>query len=73
MPSGFDDFSERASPNYAGGTNEERANRDKLRRMMEADGFTVNKNEWWHYDYKDWEQYAIYNIAFGDVGKKTKK
>ena len=48
MPSGFDEFTERASPDYKGGTDEERANRDMLRRMMEAEGFTVNANEWWH-------------------------
>lgn len=70
MPSDFDDFSEKASPNYTGGTDEERTNRDKLRRLMEAEGFTVNKNEWWHFDYKDWEFYAIYNLSFKDLAKK---
>jgi D-alanyl-D-alanine dipeptidase len=37
---------------------------------MEAEGFVVNKNEWWHFDYKDWESYAIYDIAFSEIGKK---
>lgn len=73
MPSGFDEFSERASPDYRSGTDEEHANRDKLRRMMEAEGFTVNPNEWWHFDYKDWHQYAIYNIAFDEAGKLGSK
>jgi D-alanyl-D-alanine dipeptidase len=74
MPSGYDEFTERASPNYAGGTDEERANRDKLRRLMEAEGFVVNANEWWHFDYKDWEQYAIYDISFAEAAKgKSKK
>ncbi|MEP6945093.1 MAG: M15 family metallopeptidase [Acidobacteriota bacterium] len=72
MPSGYDEFSERASPDYSGGTDEERSNREKLRRAMEAAGFTVNPNEWWHFDYKDWEQYAIYDIAFTDVGKRPR-
>lgn len=72
MTSGFDEFTERASPDYKGGTDEERANRDKLRRLMEAEGFTVNANEWWHFDYKDWQQYAIYDIAFTEIGKKKK-
>jgi D-alanyl-D-alanine dipeptidase len=72
MPSGFDEFTERASPDYKGGSNEERANRDMLRRLMEAEGFTVNPNEWWHFDYKDWDKYAIYDIAFSQVGKKRK-
>jgi len=70
MPSGFDEFTERASPNYAGGTEKERANRDLLRKLMEAEGFTVNANEWWHFDYKDWEKYAIYDIAFSEIGTK---
>lgn len=35
--------------------------------MMEAEGYTVNRNEWWHFDYKDWENYAIYDIAFSEV------
>ncbi|HTK37721.1 MAG TPA: M15 family metallopeptidase [Pyrinomonadaceae bacterium] len=70
MPSGFDEFTERASPNYTGGTEKERANRDLLRKLMEAEGFTVNSNEWWHFDHKDWEKYAIYDIAFSEIGKK---
>ena len=69
MPSGFDEFTMRASPDYQGGTTEETANRDKLRRMMEAEGFTVNANEWWHFDYKDWERYAIYDISFDEASK----
>ena len=73
MPSGFDEFTERASPDYKGGTNEERANRDMLRRLMEAEGFAVNPNEWWHFDHKDWKQYAIYDIAFSAIGKEKHK
>ncbi|CAN5445968.1 hypothetical protein BH20ACI1_BH20ACI1_11710 [soil metagenome] len=67
MPSDFDNFTEKASPDYKGGTAKQRENRDLLRTLMEAEGFTVNKNEWWHFDYKDWEKYAIYDIAFADI------
>lgn len=67
MPSDFDEFTERASPDYKGGTPEQTKNRELLRRMMEAEGFTVNANEWWHFDYKDWEKYAIYDVAFSEV------
>ena len=75
MPSDFDEFTDRASPDYKGGTAEQTANRDKLRRLMEAEGLTVNANEWWHFDYKDWEQYAIYDISFAEAskGKKGKR
>jgi len=73
MPSDFDEFTERASPAYKGGTEKERANRDLLRSLMEAEGFTVNPNEWWHFDYKDWEKYAIYDIAFSEIGSEREK
>ena len=67
MPSDFDEFTERASPDYTGGTEKERANRDMLRQLMEAEGFTVNPNEWWHFDYKDWQKYRIGNVAFDQI------
>jgi len=34
---------------------------------MEAEGFTVNANEWWHFDFKDWQSYALYDIAFSSI------
>lgn len=70
MPSGYDEFTERASPGYKGGTPRETANREMLRRMMEAEGFTVNPNEWWHFDYKNWQDYAINDISFEEAGKE---
>ena len=72
MPSGYDEFTERASPDYKGGTDQERSNREMLRVLMEAEGFTVNPNEWWHFDYKDWQSYAIYDISFDDAAKGKK-
>lgn len=73
MPSDFDEFTERASPDYKGGSEEERANRDLLRKLMEAEGFTVNANEWWHFDYKDWQSYAIYDLPFSTAENLDKK
>jgi len=67
MPSGYDEFTERASPDYTGGTVQERSNREMLRKLMEAAGFMVNPNEWWHFDYKDWQQYAIFDISFEEA------
>ncbi len=67
MPSDYDEFTERASPDYNGGTDEETANREKLRAMMEAEGFTLNPNEWWHFDYKEWESYPILDISFAEA------
>jgi D-alanyl-D-alanine dipeptidase len=36
---------------------------------MEAQGFTVNPKEWWHFDYKDAQQYPILNTKFEDLGQ----
>jgi D-alanyl-D-alanine dipeptidase len=67
----YDEMSPRSFPDYAGGTTLERWHRDLLRWAMESEGFTVFESEWWHFDYKDWREYAIGNIPFEklDVGK----
>jgi zinc D-Ala-D-Ala dipeptidase len=72
MPSDFDDFTEKASPDYKGATDLQIKNRELLRKLMETEGFTVNANEWWHFDYKDWKDYAIYDLSFDDLSKKKK-
>jgi len=69
MPSGYDEMSERTHRDYTGGTAEERANRVLLRRTMEAEGFTVYPDEWWHFDYKDWRKYPIENVPFAEIRK----
>ncbi len=64
MPSEYDDFTERAAAEYPGGTEAQRTVRAVLRRAMEAEGFKVNADEWWHFDYKDWRNYRLLNIPF---------
>jgi len=71
MPSAYDEFSDRAYPNYSGGTQEQRRMREALRDAMESEGFTVYEFEWWHYDYKDWKKYPILDIGFDQI--RTKK
>jgi D-alanyl-D-alanine dipeptidase len=68
MPSGYDEMSERAYSEYAGGTPEERELRAILRAAMEKEGFSVYPQEWWHFDYKDWKYYRILNVRFEDLG-----
>jgi len=69
MPSGYDEMSERAYADFPGGTAEERTRRALLLRVMEKQGFTVNPEEWWHFDYKDWKKYPILNVRFEDIGR----
>lgn len=67
MPSSYDELSGRASPDYKGGTDEERARRDLLRAEMEKEGFTVDPGEWWHFNYRGWEQYPILDDPFEKI------
>jgi D-alanyl-D-alanine dipeptidase len=68
MPGAYDETSERSFVTYTGGTADQRAHRDLLRKAMERDGsFFVLPEEWWHYDYKDFMAYAIQNIPFSAI------
>ena len=67
MTGGYDEMSERSYAFYPGGTSLERWHRSLLRNAMEAAGFTVYQYEWWHFDYKDWQQYPILNLTFGQL------
>ncbi len=67
MPSLYDEMTERAYADYPGGTSDERERRKILREAMEAEGFAVYPQEWWHFDYKDWKQYPILNIRFEEI------
>ena len=67
MPGGYDEMTPRSYPTYPGGPPEARAKRDLLRKVMESHGFTVEPNEWWHFNYRDWQLYPILDIAFAAI------
>ena len=69
MVSTYDETTDRAYPNYPGGTSLQRWHRDLLRAAMESEGFTVYEAEWWHFDYKDWQKYRIGNLPFEQIGR----
>ena len=71
MTGAYDEMSRRSFPNYAGGTSLQRWHRELLRRAMESEGFSVYEFEWWHFDYKDWREYGIQNVAFENLGTAT--
>ncbi len=71
MVSGYDEFSDRANPDYPGGMSAQRWHRDLLRRAMEDEGFRVYEWEWWHFDFKDWRRYPISNLTFGQILSHT--
>ncbi|MGZ3442427.1 MAG: M15 family metallopeptidase, partial [Polyangia bacterium] len=59
MPSAYDEFTERAHRDYAGGSDGERANRALLDEVMTRHGFVGLPTEWWHFDAADWQSYPI--------------
>lgn len=67
MPGTYDETSDRSFANYPGGTSLQRWLRALLRQAMEAEGFTVYHAEWWHFDYRGWEQYPIANIPYDQI------
>ncbi|MBA3715147.1 MAG: serine hydrolase [Pyrinomonadaceae bacterium] len=60
----YDETTDRSYPDYPGGTSLQRWHRELLRDAMESEGFSVYEVEWWHFDYKDWQQYPIGNVQF---------
>jgi len=67
MVSTYDETTDRAYPDYPGGTSLQRWHRDLLRAAMESEGFTVYEAEWWHFDYKDWRRFRIGTVAFDQI------
>ncbi|MEO8069110.1 MAG: M15 family metallopeptidase [Flavobacteriales bacterium] len=69
MPSAYDEMTERSHADYASSTPEATRMRDLLIAAMQAEGFTVFATEWWHFDYKDWKEYAILDVPFREIGR----
>ena len=57
MPTGYDDFSDKAHRNSPAAAPEARRNSQKLERAMQAQGFEPLPTEWWHFDGPGWQAY----------------
>jgi len=66
MISGYDEFTERAYPNYNGGEKSKRDIRDLLISTMEKNDFSVYEYEWWHFNYKNCNS-GILNYSFEEL------
>jgi len=64
MPTPYDSFAPEASPTYKGLPQAVIKNRDYLISVMHRHGFRVIDNEWWHYDFIGWKNYALMDIPF---------
>lgn len=67
MPTPYDSFEKAAAPDFEGLTPAIKKNRDFLIKTMEANGFRVMYNEWWHFDFQDWENYELMDIPFNKL------
>ena len=62
MPTGFDDFSERAHRGAANVKPAARANAARLESAMTAEGFQPLPTEWWHFDAPGWQAYDLLDV-----------
>lgn len=69
MPTEYDDFSEKASHTYMHLTKEQLKNREMLRSIMSVNGFSSINSEWWHYDYKGWENYHLMDLSIDELNE----
>lgn len=64
MPSGYDEFSERAHLKYSQCDEALIKNRELLGKIMIKHGFKRISTEWWHFDDTDAMNYPLLDIAF---------
>ena len=64
MPTPYDSFSAAAAANYENISAEAKKNRNFLIAIMAKYQMNVLENEWWHYDFSGWKNYALMDIPF---------
>jgi D-alanyl-D-alanine dipeptidase len=67
MPSGYDEFTEKAHRSYMGGSAEAIQNRRLLERVMQEHGFVGLSTEWWHFDDVNWKNYELLDIDSSQI------
>ena len=71
MPTVFDDFTIKAHPDFMNLSKKALQNRRLLINILKKNGFTVYPSEWWHFDFKGWEQFEIMDFTFEQLDKLT--
>ena len=67
MPTPFDSFSPMAAADYADLPADQLKNRELLKSVMQAHGFTVLRTEWWHFDFNGWQGFELMDVPFGEL------
>ncbi|WP_020596915.1 M15 family metallopeptidase [Spirosoma panaciterrae] len=73
MPSAYDESTPRAYHSYMDSDSASLAHRTLLRKAMEQVGFAIFPWEWWHYDFRGWENCFTYDLWFDAIRKANKK
>lgn len=64
MPTAYDAFVPAASHAFTDLPSDVLANRALLRDVMTQHGFEPLESEWWHYDFRGWEEYELLDVPF---------
>lgn len=67
MPTGFDDFTDKAHRNYMDLPAEVIRNRELLERVMQEHHFRGLNTEWWHFDLEHARQYEILDVDYSQI------
>lgn len=71
MPTPYDEFTPRAHSNYFKLPPEVRENRAILQAAMQAEGFLTIDSEWWHFDHRDWADFALADIPLETLAEAS--
>jgi len=67
MPTGFDSFTPQAGSECADVSPKALKNRTLLQNVMKKHGFTLIASEWWHFDFKGWQDHEPLAIDFDQI------
>jgi D-alanyl-D-alanine dipeptidase len=67
MPTAFDEFTEKAHPEYSNLPQPAIQNREFLFSVMKHFGFTHYPTEWWHFDFEGWEDFPLMDLTFSQL------
>jgi D-alanyl-D-alanine dipeptidase len=67
MPTGYDDFTEKAHRDYSELPDSIIKNRELLEDIMKKYGFIPLPTEWWHFDDENWRKFSILDIPLKEL------
>lgn len=69
MQTEYDNFTEKAHPDYNDLPDTVLTNKKLLFGIMQHFGFNYYPTEWWHFDFKGWQNYKLMDLSFEELYK----